>query len=260
MSVISFSIENRVGVLTISRPEALNALNSEVLSELEAKLNDISKLSFSELRCLIITGAGEKAFVAGADIKEISQLNERAAVGFAHHGQKVFRTIEKLHIPVIAAVNGFALGGGLELALSCDFIYASENSKLGLPEVGLGLLPGFGGTVRLSRVVGKARAKEMILSGLPLSSSDALSAGLVNKVLPLPELMKEVRRLAEVIATRGPKALDAAKKSIDTTFETDLDTGMTEEAKFFSGLFATSDMKEGTLAFIEKRKADFQGK
>lgn len=259
MAAISFSIEKRIGVLTIHRPDALNALNSQVLEELSDVVSLMERKTASELRCLIITGAGEKAFVAGADIKEIHSLKTTEALHFSELGQKVFRRLETLKIPVIAAVNGFALGGGLELALACDFIYASENAKLGLPEVTLGLLPGFGGSVRLARIVGKARAKEMVLTGLSINAVEALACGLVNKVLAPAELMPEVLKLAEVIVTRGPKALEAAKKSVNETFEINIDEAMKFEAYEFSSLFQTADFQEGTAAFIEKRKPVFQG-
>lgn len=259
MSAIQFTVENKVGILTINRPDALNALNSQVLEQLSDVVSLVERKTASEIRCLIVTGAGEKAFVAGADIKEIHSLKVTEALHFSELGQKVFRRLETLKIPVIAAVNGFALGGGLELALSCDFIYASEKAKLGLPEVTLGLLPGFGGSVRLARVVGKARAKEMVLSGLAINAAEALACGLVNKVLPPAELMPEVLKLAEAIASRGPKALEAAKKSVNETYEIGIDEAMKFEAYEFSSLFQTADFQEGTAAFIEKRKPVFQG-
>jgi enoyl-CoA hydratase len=259
MSAVHLTIENKVGLLTINRPETLNALNSQVLEELGNVLSKVEQKTFSELCCLVLTGAGEKAFVAGADIKEINSLKPGEALHFSELGQKVFRRIETLKIPVIAAVNGFALGGGLELALSCDFIYACDRAKLGLPEVTLGLLPGFGGSVRLSRVVGKARAKEMILSGNAIGASEAFACGLVNRVFPASDLMPEVMKMASLIASRGPKALEAAKKSINETYELEIEEGLRFEAYKFSSLFQTEDFIEGTSAFIEKRKPEFQG-
>jgi enoyl-CoA hydratase len=257
---VQLIIEDKIALITIHRPEALNALNRTVVNELESALRQLASMDHDSLRVLIITGGGEKSFVAGADIKEIHQLSPTDALKFAEQGQRILREIEKLKVPVIAAVNGFALGGGLELALACDFIYASENAKLGLPEVGLGLIPGFGGTVRLSRAIGPARAKEMILSAMPLSATEALQVGLVNKVLPPAELMTEVRRLATVIAGRGPVALDLAKRSIQETAWLPIDEAMNFEARQFSNLFKTADVFEGTKAFIDKRKPLFQGR
>ncbi|MEZ0392694.1 MAG: enoyl-CoA hydratase/isomerase family protein [Pseudobdellovibrionaceae bacterium] len=251
--------QNSIWTLTIQRPESLNALNSKVLQELSEALSWISEKNFQEAKCLIVTGSGEKAFVAGADIKEISQLGLDLSRKFAEKGQAVFRKLENLQIPVIAAVNGFALGGGLELALACDFIYASENAKFGLPEVTLGLIPGFGGTVRLTRVLGLPKAKEWIFTGQMVSASDAFEMGLVNQVLPQAELLPAVKKVAETIATRGPVAVGAAKQSIMTAYDHDIDSAMAVEAAAFAQLFTTKDVKEGTSAFIEKRKAQFQG-
>lgn len=259
MSAVLLTVENRIAILTINRPESLNALNSEVLSLLSSKLDEVKKMDFDKVRCLIVTGAGEKAFVAGADIKEINSLDQAKAFQFAEKGHQVFRALEQMSIPTIAAVNGFALGGGLELALSCDFIYAAEKAKLGLPEVTLGLIPGFGGTIRLQRVVGKARAKEMILSGNAISASEALACGLVNKIFPVEQLMAEVLSLAQTIITRSPVALAAAKTSLEETEVKELPAAIKIEAQAFSKLFLSQDMAEGTAAFIEKRKPVFKG-
>lgn len=258
--MIKFEISNRIGTLTISRPESLNALNSSLLEALDQTLSEIAGQSLSDLRCLIVTGAGEKAFVAGADIKEMSDLTSQQAENFAKRGQSVFQKLEDLQIPVIAAVNGFALGGGLELALSCDFIYASATAKLGLPEVTLGLIPGFGGTVRLSRRVGFAKAKEIIFSGNMMTADEALQYGVVNKVLASAELMPAVRKLAETIASRSPVAIAAAKQSVHNAFDQDLIAAIGNEARIFGGVFNSADSREGTKAFIEKRKAEFNGK
>lgn len=257
---VELTKEAAVWTLAIQRPESLNALNSQVFDELEAVLTSLTKESFDNCKVLIVTGQGEKAFVAGADIKEINSLNEVAGHKFAERGQNVFRTFENLKIPVIAAVNGFALGGGLELALSCDFIIASENARFGLPEVSLGLIPGFGGTVRLSRVVGLAKAKEMIFSGDMIKSDEALRIGLVNKVVPQSELLAEAKKIAVTIASRAPVAISHAKESIMRSFDQDIDTAMKTEALEFSKLFTTADVKEGTQAFIEKRKPAFKGR
>lgn len=260
LQTLQLENQNSLWTLTVNRPDSLNALNSQVLQELSVTLEFLAKLSLSEARCLIITGAGEKSFVAGADIKEISQLSLETGKKFAEQGQALFRQLENLKIPVIAAVNGFALGGGLELALSCDFIYASENAKFGLPEVTLGLIPGFGGTVRLSRALNLPQAKEWIMTGNLVGAAEALQMGLVNKVLPLGELLPAARKTAEVMASRGPVAVALAKKSLQGTYDLPIDQAMEFEATQFGQLFLTTDFVEGTTAFIEKRKAQFTGK
>jgi len=251
--------ESPVWTLTINRPSALNALNSQVLGELSQVLDIVSESQFSDCRGLIITGSGEKAFVAGADIKELADLDANAGKKFAELGQKLFRRFEDIRVPVIAAVNGFCLGGGLELALACDFIFASENARLGLPEVTLGLIPGFGGTVRLARRVGMAKAKEMIFSGDFVGSAEALQIGLVNKVFPLAELMPATLKVANTMASRGSVAVWKAKQSILAAYDQSLDEAMRTEASQFSQLFSTHDFKEGTQAFVEKRKPEFKG-
>lgn len=256
---LQLEIHNTIGKITLSRPEALNALNSDLMTELNKVLHELHDKPFSELKVLILTGNGPKAFVAGADIKEINSLTPEAARAFAQNGQKIFRQIERLKIPVIAAVNGFALGGGLELALACDFIYCSDNAKFALPEVTLGLIPGFGGTVRLSRAVGPALAKELIYSGNMISSQEAFNIGLVNKVVLPEELIPVVTKLAETIALRGPMAVAEAKQSVNLAFDQDVDEAMATEAHHFAKLFSGPDVKEGTSAFIEKRKPVFQG-
>lgn len=251
--------DNGVWILTIQRPEALNALNAQVLNDMADALRQISEIDFENARALVITGSGEKAFVAGADIKEISDLNEEQAFAFAQRGQSIFHELNLMKIPVIAAVNGFALGGGLELALGCDFIFASENAKFGLPEVSLGLIPGFGGTVRLARAVGIRKAREMTYTGDMLNAQEALALGLVNKVVPQAELMNTVMKTITTILSRGPIAVAAAKRSINQSYELDVDEAQKTEAKYFADLFATEDVREGTLAFIEKRKPVFKG-
>ncbi len=248
-----------IWLLTIHRPEALNALNSVVLGELSDAAEQIFAMPFSEIRALIITGAGEKSFVAGADIKEINALNEDTALSFAEAGQAVFHQLSLLKIPVIAAVNGFALGGGCELALGCDFIYASEKAKFGLPETSLGLIPGFAGTVQMARAVGPRRARELTFSGGMITASEALAMGLVNKVLPAADLMTEVLKTAEVILAKAPLAVAAAKVSINQAWDMDVEQAQKNEAQIFANLFKTEDVKEGTAAFIEKRKANFKG-
>jgi enoyl-CoA hydratase len=255
----TISTKGDVWVLTINRPQSLNALNSQVLGDLHSALEILEKKSFSEAKCLIVTGSGEKAFVAGADIKEMNGLDSKGGMAFAEKGQQLFRRFENLKIPVIAAVNGFALGGGLELALACDYIFASENAKLGLPEVTLGLIPGFGGTVRLSRAVGLNRAKEMVFTGDMLTAAEAIHVGLVNRVVPLPELLPLALKSAETIAKRGPVAVQNAKRSLQNSYDQDIDQGMKTEASEFAQLFSTADFREGTTAFVEKRAAIFKG-
>lgn len=259
---MSVRLENKspgVWLLTMDRPQALNALNQEMLQELEKNISELQKKPRSEVRAVVVTGAGEKAFVAGADIKEMNGLDVEQGMAFAQKGQKVFTMLEELPAAMIAAVNGFALGGGLELALACDFIYAAENAKFGLPEVTLGLIPGFGGTVRLQKTVGRARALEMTLTGEMLPATEALNYKLVNKVLLATELLPAALKTAETIAQRGPVAVAAAKKSILSTAHLDIYKAQEFESESFGELFSSKDMREGTLAFSEKRKPAFKG-
>jgi enoyl-CoA hydratase len=251
--------DNGVWILTVQRPEALNALNAQVLNDMADALRQIGEMNFENTRALVITGSGEKAFVAGADIKEIAELNEAQAMAFAQRGQSIFHELNLLKIPVIAAVNGFALGGGLELALACDFIYASENAKFGLPEVSLGLIPGFGGTVRLARAVGIRKAREMTYTGDIILAAEALALGLVNKVVPQAELMNTVMKTVATILGRGPIAVATSKRFINQSYELDVDEAQKTEARHFADLFGTEDTREGTRAFIEKRKPVFTG-
>lgn len=256
-STLKFEVKESIGVLTINRPEALNALNSLVLKELSLFLNQLDREK--SIRCLIITGAGEKAFVAGADIKEISDLTPEQAQRFAETGQKIFRRFEVLSIPIIAAVNGFALGGGCELAMACDFIYASQTAKFGLPEVSLGIMPGFGGTQRAARLVGLAWAKELVFSGKHCSADEAMQMGLVNKVFDGPQLLEAAMETAKLISSRGPLAISRAKEVINQGFDVTIDEGMELERDAFGELFRSQDQKEGTRAFVEKRKPTFKG-
>lgn len=256
---IKLKNEANVWTLTITRPESLNALNQDVLTEMAQALRLIAEMKFEDARALVITGEGLKAFVAGADIKEMQNLNSDQAKNFGIKGHSVFHEIELLKIPVIAAVNGFALGGGLELALACDFIYASENAKLGLPEVSLGLIPGFGGTVRLSRAVGLRKAREMIFSGEMLTAQEAFEWGLVNKVIPQAELLPSVYKKIEMMISKGPLALESSKKAILNNWDLDIEAASTFEAEQFSELFNSDDSKEGMMAFVQKRKAEFTG-
>ncbi len=259
-TLILEQLANGVWLLKVNRPEALNALNSTVLNEMGESLRQIGEMDYEDARALIITGAGEKAFVAGADIKEISELDEERAAVFAQRGQSIFHELTLLKIPVIAAVNGFALGGGCELALGCDFIYAAENAKFGLPEVSLGLIPGFGGTVRMARAIGQRRARELTYTGGMITAQEAHVMGLVNKVVPAAELMATVMKTVEMILAKAPIAVGASKKSINQAWDLDVEAAQRNEAEIFAELFTSEDVKEGTTAFIEKRKANFKGK
>lgn len=246
-----------IATITFNRPKALNALNRALLGELSDALDDIA--GDEEIRVLILTGAGDKAFVAGADISELATFDALQGKVFARQGQQVFAKLQELSIPVIAAVNGFALGGGSEIALACDFIYASENAKFGLPEITLGLIPGFGGTQRLPRLIGPNRAKEMIYTGKMISAAEAQSIGMVNRVLPAEGLMDAVMETAKAIAAKGKVSLRAAKGAINTGLNADLDTGCRIECDAFALCMASEDAKEGTKAFLEKRKPEFKG-
>ncbi|MGM0403000.1 MAG: enoyl-CoA hydratase/isomerase family protein [Thermodesulfobacteriota bacterium] len=245
-----------IATITINRPKSLNALNSQVLQELRRALEEIAENQ--DIRVLILTGAGEKAFVAGADIGELSTLNPLQARYFAKNGHAVMNKLQELPVPVIAAVNGFALGGGLEIALSCDFVYASENAKIGLPEINLGIIPGFGGTQRLARIVGKNLAKEMIFTGKMMSAEEAGQKGIINRVLPADQLMTEVQKTAAAMASKGRVSLNAAKKSINNGMDVDLASGCEMEINAFALCMASDDAKEGTSAFLEKRTPAFK--
>ncbi|MXS71392.1 enoyl-CoA hydratase [Flavobacteriaceae bacterium W22] len=250
---ILISKEERTAVITINRPESLNALNALTISEISSVLDELQ--NDHEVRVIILTGSGEKSFVAGADIKEFSNFNQEEAEELARNGQNsLFDKIENLNKPVIAAVNGFALGGGLELAMSCHIRYASENAKLGLPEVTLGLIPGYGGTQRLPKLVGKGIANEMIFSAKMIPSQKAKEIGLVNEVFPVEELLAKTKELASIIAKNSPMAIS---KAIKATNLSDTDKGFETEIKSFGELFDMNDKKEGVSAFLEKRKPNF---
>ncbi|AZA83717.1 crotonase [Chryseobacterium lactis] len=248
---------NHIGLLTINRPQALNSLNEQVLKELKLFAEHIK--SDRDIRVLIITGSGEKAFVAGADIKAMQEMTPQQAEDFSIAAQTAFNAIEELPFAVIAAVNGFALGGGCELALSCDIILASEKARFGLPEVTLGLLPCFGGTQRLPRAVGLYKAREMVFSGEFYSAEVCKEFGFVNRVIVPEELLNEAQKLAETIASRGPVAVAKAKQSLNTGFELHIKEGLQQEAALFGELFTTTDHHEGISAFIEKRQPHFKG-
>ncbi len=249
---------NSLTTIKVNRPQALNALNGEVLQELGMAVIQLG--GDLETKVIVITGAGEKAFVAGADIAAMKTMTALDAKKFCDLGHEVMRQIETCPKPVIAAVNGFCLGGGLELALSCDFIYASENAKLGLPEVNLGLFPGFGGTQRLSRLIGKNKAKELVYSAKTLSASEALLWGIVNKVTPAADLLKEVETTSREIMKKGPIAVELSKRVMNEGTDLDIMSGLALEKATFPLIFATDDRNEGVGAFLEKRKAEFKGK
>ena len=253
-----FEASDGIGVLTLNRPKALNALNAQLMSELQAFVSKVA--TDPEIKVLIITGAGEKAFVAGADITEMQPKSAVEGRDWAKFGQQVFDQIENLPQPVIAAVNGFALGGGNELAMACDIRIASEKAKFGQPEVNLGITPGFAGTQRLPRLIGKGRAKELIFTGEPIDAAEAYRIGLVNKVVPPEELLPAARDLAKKIIAKGEIAVRQCKAAINRGMEMDLASGTAYEAEVFGLCFATADQKEGMRAFIEKRKPVFSGK
>ena len=249
-------IEDGIATLTINRPQTLNALNTATLKELSRAFQELEENA--QVKVIILTGAG-KAFVAGADISEMKDKNAIGGREFGLLGQSVFTAIENLSKPVIAAVNGYALGGGTELALACDMIYASEKAKFGQPEVGLGVTPGFGGTQRLPRRVGLAMAKELIFTGRIIDAKEAFRIGLVNKVVSSESLIEEVRRLAEEIASKGQVSVKLAKAVMNRGMDTDLHSALMLEADAFGLCFSTADQKEGMTAFLEKRKPRFAG-
>ena len=250
---IIVSKEDKTAIITINRPESLNALNAKTINEIGSALDELA--SDNEVRVIILTGSGEKSFVAGADIKEFSDFNQEKAEELARNGQNnLFNKIENLSKPVIAAVNGFALGGGLELAMACHIRYASENAKLGLPEVTLGLIPGYGGTQRLPKLVGKGIANEMIFSAKMVPAQKAKEIGLVNEVYPIEELLVKTKELAKTISNNSPMAISKAIHAINLS---DTDKGFDTEIKYFGELFEMDDKKEGVSAFIEKRKPSF---
>lgn len=257
MSVVRFEKTGSVGVLKIARPEAMNALNKQVLNELGAVVAD---LPHSGVRALIVTGEGEKAFVAGADIKEMQAYSGAQAREMAVGGQALMQKIEDLPFPVIACVNGFALGGGLELALACDFMMASNKARWGLPEVTLGLIPGYGGTQRLSRVLGRALAKRVALSGEMFSAQQGFEWGLFTSLHEPGELFSAAMKAAETFASRAPVALGLVKQAIHRGGDLPLREALALEADLFGKSFETQDHNEGIAAFVEKRAPQFQGK
>jgi enoyl-CoA hydratase len=255
---ISLSVEEGIAILKVNRPKVLNALNRATLLEIQRALKELEK--DPGVRVLIITGEGEKAFVAGADISEMAPMNPKEALEFSKLGHETLSLLEEFPSPVIAAVNGYALGGGLELVLACDIILASENARLGLPEVTLGICPGFGGTQRLPRLIGKARAKELIFTGEMIDAKKAYEYGIVNKVVPQDKLLDEAKEIARKIAKNGPLAVRTAKRLVEMGLETSLRNGETMEMEAWANLFATEDQKEGMRAFLEKRKPEFKAR
>ena len=255
MTNVLLEKKGHIAVATINRPKALNALNSQVLEDIDQLVEQVK--ADDEIRALVITGSGEKAFVAGADIGEMSTLTKEGGTAFGKHGNDVFRAIEMLPIPTIAAVNGFALGGGCELALSCDIILASEKAKFGQPEVSLGITPGFSGTQRLPRRVGIAKAKELIFSGRMIKADEAEKIGLVNAVFAPEALMDGALEMAKSFTKNAPIAVKYAKACIDRGMQMDMDDGIAIENELFAMCFATADQKEGMGAFLEKRPARF---
>ena len=251
MGFVDYAAEGQIGIITINRPKALNALNADVLEDLKAVLEGVDQ---EAVRCLIITGAGEKSFVAGADIAQMSTLTKAEGEAFGKKGNDIFRALEVFPIPVIAAVNGFALGGGCELAMSCDFRICSDNAMFGQPEVGLGITPGFGGTQRLARLIGPGMAKQLIYSARNIKADEALRIGLVNAVYPQAELMDQAKKIAAGIAKNAPIAVRACKKAINEGLEACMDEAIVIEEKLFGSCFETADQKEGMGAFLEKRK------
>jgi len=249
---------DHVAWVTVNREKALNAINADVLKELQEVFGAISQNQ--EIRVAVITGAGDKAFIAGADIAAMAQMTPDQAAAFCLLGHKTMSQIQDCRVPVIASVNGFCLGGGLELALSCDFIYASNKAKLGLPEVNLSLFPGFGGTQRLTQLVGPGRAKEIIFSARLLSAEEAREWGIVNKITAPEALKTEVAKTAQEIASKGPVAVSLAKRVINKGLAQTLDNGLKIERDHFTDCFRAEDLKEGLTAFLEKRRPRFQGR
>ena len=253
MEYIVYEQKGSYAVITISREKALNALNSQVLEELNEALDAVN---LDEVRCLILTGAGQKSFVAGADIGEMSTLTKAEGEAFGKKGNDIFRKIETFPIPVIAAVNGFALGGGCEISMSCDIRICSDNAVFGQPEVGLGITPGFGGTQRLARLVGPGMAKQMIYTARNIKADEAYRIGLVNAVYPQEELMTAAEKMAAGIAKNAPIAVRNCKKAINEGLDADMDEAIVIEEKLFGDCFESYDQKEGMAAFLEKRKVE----
>lgn len=254
---LNITTEEHICTIQINHPKAMNALNTKIMHEFNRALTTVE--NNKNIRVLIITGV-EKSFVAGADISEMANLNEIEGKAFGELGSEVFRRIELLHIPVIASINGFALGGGCELALCCDIRIASEKAEFGHPEVGLGILPGFSATQRLPRLVGTGKAKELIYTGNVINAAEALAIGMVNKVTAIEMLDEETHKMAQTIASRAPLAVQFAKQAINRGVDTDIEAGIEIEVDLFARCFTTEDQKKGMQAFLNKEKITFEGK
>ena len=250
MGFVDYEVKGSIAIITINREKALNALNSEVLDDLEKVFDGVDT---NAVRCLILTGAGQKSFVAGADIGEMSTLTKAEGEAFGKKGNDVFRKIETFPIPVIAAINGFALGGGCEISMSCDFRICSDNAMFGQPEVGLGITPGFGGTQRLARTVGVGMAKQLIYTARNIDAAEALRIGLVNQVVTQEELLPTAEKLANTIAGNAPIAVRACKKAINDGLQTNIDDALVIEEKLFGSCFESYDQKEGMANFLRKK-------
>ena len=250
MGFIDYEVEGAVGIITINRPKALNALNEEVLNDLEAAFDAVD---LNTVRCLILTGAGDKSFVAGADIGAMSKMTKAEGTAFGKKGNDIFLKIEKFPIPVIAAINGFALGGGCEISMSCDIRICSENAMFGQPEVGLGITPGFGGTQRLARLIGAGMAKQLIYTARNIKADEAYRIGLVNAVYPLEELMPAAKKMAATIAGNAPIAVRACKKAINEGLQVSIDEGVAIEEELFGSCFESYDQQEGMANFLRKK-------
>ncbi len=255
---IKIEKEGAVAIVSIDRPKVLNALNDQTIAELDSCFTSIA--ADNNILCVILTGGGEKSFVAGADIGELAVCDVVSGRAKCDRGQTLLFKIENLPQPVIAAVNGFALGGGCEIAMACDIRLASDKAKIGQPEVNLGIIPGYGGTQRLTRLVGPGKAKEMIFTGDFVTAQEAYRIGLIDQIYPPEELMTKAKEMAEKIASKGPLAIRAAKEAINLGLDVDLKSGCAHEAALFAGICASDDKNEGTNAFLEKRKAEFKGK
>jgi len=255
---LDLQIGEGIATITLNRPKALNALNHEMIEELGRAVEQVR--DDPAVRVVVITGAGDKAFAAGADITEFKGMGAVDGWMLTQRLQRLYLEIERLPKPVIAAVNGFALGGGCELMMACDIVYASDRAKIGQPEINLGLIPGAGGTQRLARLIGKQRAKELVLTGEMISAQDAWNLGLLNRVVASDQLVSEVRKLAEKLAAKGAVALKAAKEAIEEGYDAGLQGGLANEGKLFGLCFGTEDKVEGINAFLEKRPPQFKGK
>lgn len=257
-TTIIFEKKDNYALITLNRPDKLNALNKQMFDDLD---DAFKKIELDEsIQAVVLTGTGEKAFAAGADIKELNKSDKRSGKLFSEYGSYVMRRLAEMRIPTIAAINGFALGGGCELTMACQMRFASENAKMGQPEVNLGIIPGYGGTQRLTRIVGKAKAMELVLTGNMVNAEEAHRIGLVNAVYPANELLQKTEEFVKLILSKGPLAVSAAIECINAADELSPHEGLAFESRKFGDVCGTDDFKEGTNAFLEKRKAEFKGK